>query len=1147
MLEIRGISKTYRAKSGVEVKALDNVNLTFPENGMIFLLGKSGSGKSTLLNVIGGLDTYDEGEFIIRGKSSREFGRSDFDSYRNTFIGFIFQEYNILDDFSVGANIALALELQGKRATSEEINRILHEVDLDGFGNRKPNELSGGQKQRIAIARALIKEPQIIMADEPTGALDSTTGAQVLETLKHLSREKLVIVVSHDRDFAEQYGDRIIELSDGCVVSDTSFTDEDAIVEKTQGMQIVAEDRIDIAEDYILTASDLAAINAHLATYKSDITISRGGKTREKKVRKQAPTGEVATGTYEKGDTKFIRSRLPIKKAAMMGLSGIKSKPIRLLFTIVLSLVAFSLFGFADTLIAYNKMEAATNSLRDMEARAIVLSLRLRQTYTSYDENGEVTYTSNNYYDTDAFSDADIADLERQTGLKFFPVYNGASHPNSTISLDAYLKNPDQLYNQMSGTVFRTGASGITEMGEDDFRTLGFTLSDEVSNNRYPEEPGEIAIPYYYYKMFDVAGFKAVDEFGDPVKGSIVGKTLSFGYGSETYKLKVVGVVDTGFDFDKYPALKWDAAVDSSYDSEDLYDMRQALEKEVVNSFHSLLYAAPGTLETLPKITGNDRYVQWGAQFWGSNLQIGWTYRDSSKEEFFSSSWAEWMVNDSMLSSFDIVWADGEEKEALGRNDYVISAEAMIYASDASRRELWNMSPIPALAPLLEQNGYGGFQSAIYHWQNADIFADFLKISVPAYEAQLRDNLNRVYGLNYTIDDYKAIACLGVSRLDSVSNLDRNNLVALSVMREVYQNYDRMHDAINTDADFLQYLRDMYGLPIGEGQTLDDFLNTMVQSDAITAASRRGVTADLAGGYMTHFLEYYGKDFSGRVFGMDFQETINNAYVEAFENMSEEDRTVTFRLTTRTDNGEERVSDHDYEITGIYIPAQGMRQDNCLISLRYAALAQEEYMAMSGGHRDETTYGSHESGQYAMLICQKPNDTASIEKVVALHQTASGDYVFRVESDVMSTLDLVNELIVILDKVFLGVGIFFALFASLMMFNFISASITNKKREIGILRAVGARSRDVFLIFFTEAFFVALVNFLLATVVSGVGIFAVNMVIRNMLGFNLTLFSFGIRQVAVLFAVSVGVALVSSFLPTNKIARKTPVDAMRDR
>ena len=184
MLEVKKLTKIYKNKVGTDVLALDDISLKFPDNGMVFLLGKSGSGKSTLLNVIGGLDNPTNGEIIGKGRSSNTFNRSDFDSYRNTYVGFVFQEYNVLDEFTVYENISLAIELQNKQPSPKMIEDLLDRVGLTGYAKRKPNTLSGGQRQRIAIARALIKNPEIILADEPTGALDSTTGEQVLETLK---------------------------------------------------------------------------------------------------------------------------------------------------------------------------------------------------------------------------------------------------------------------------------------------------------------------------------------------------------------------------------------------------------------------------------------------------------------------------------------------------------------------------------------------------------------------------------------------------------------------------------------------------------------------------------------------------------------------------------------------------------------------------------------------------------------------------------------------------------------------------------------------------------------------------------------------------------------------------------------------------
>ncbi|MCI8342997.1 MAG: ABC transporter ATP-binding protein [Clostridia bacterium] len=208
-------------KNAAPVEALKGINVQFGENGMIFILGKSGCGKSTLLNLLGGLDYPTAGEIVIEGKSSAEFTKLDYDNYRNTYVGFVFQEYNLLNEFTVRENVGLALQLQGKKPNGEQIDEMLKKVGLELEEKRRPSELSGGQKQRVAIARALIKEPKIIFADEPTGALDSKTGNEILTLLKELSRDRLVIVVSHDEEFAYRFGDRVIEMADGQIIKDT--------------------------------------------------------------------------------------------------------------------------------------------------------------------------------------------------------------------------------------------------------------------------------------------------------------------------------------------------------------------------------------------------------------------------------------------------------------------------------------------------------------------------------------------------------------------------------------------------------------------------------------------------------------------------------------------------------------------------------------------------------------------------------------------------------------------------------------------------------------------------------------------------------------------------------------------------------------
>ena len=221
MIELKNINKIYKSK-GQEFQALNNINLMFGDKGMNFILGKSGSGKSTLLNVIGGIDSYDSGELIIDGVNTKEYKKSDYNTYRNTYIGFIFQEFNVLKSLTVYENIALSLELQHKNLNDEheKIQEIIDKVGLTGLENRMMNQLSGGQRQRVAIARSLIKNPRVIIADEPTGNLDSKNSKNIMALLKELSYDHLVIVVTHNDQLAREYSDRTIEIKDGFVVKD---------------------------------------------------------------------------------------------------------------------------------------------------------------------------------------------------------------------------------------------------------------------------------------------------------------------------------------------------------------------------------------------------------------------------------------------------------------------------------------------------------------------------------------------------------------------------------------------------------------------------------------------------------------------------------------------------------------------------------------------------------------------------------------------------------------------------------------------------------------------------------------------------------------------------------------------------------------
>ena len=540
MLEISKLTKIYKNKKGKDVHALSEVSLKFPETGMVFLLGKSGSGKSTLLNVCGGLDNPTSGEIIIKGKSSKDFTQSDFDSYRNTYVGFIFQEYNILNEFSVYDNIALAIELQNKKVNHEDIVKLLEDVDLVGYEKRKPNTLSGGQKQRIAIARALIKNPEIIMADEPTGALDSNTGKQVLDTLKKLSKDRLVIVVSHDREFAETYADRIIELKDGKVISDNSRVKKES-VSFGKSLSLVG-DTLCINDGKNLSDSEFDKIKEFI---KSDdkliLSKDKSGIVSFKKFAKINDFGEqeVFESTDEKNlkfkeyDQKkniFIKSKLPMKHAIKMGLSGLRTKPFRLFFTILLCSVSFLLFGLLSTMTFYDSENIFKDTLKNSELDYMRIGKQYLTKEISYYGDGDF-FEYEGYIPT-SFFEKDYKELKNKYGKNLFYGLESYTTFSTQKTKNLYYSNYFMNYSYMD---------------EDN------DLYNKIVGS-YPKNDNEILLSSYivdsmiYYNVYDSKNVS----LNLTKREDVLNKEIMF----NNRKYKVVGYFDSGVVPSKYDLLK---------------------------------------------------------------------------------------------------------------------------------------------------------------------------------------------------------------------------------------------------------------------------------------------------------------------------------------------------------------------------------------------------------------------------------------------------------------------------------------------------------------------------------------------------------------------------------------------------------------
>ena len=256
MLTLKNISKIYKT-GDFEQKALDNVSISFRQNEFVSILGQSGGGKTTLLNIIGGLDHYTSGDLLINGKSTKNFSDNDWDYYRNVSVGFVFQSYNLISHQSILSNVELALTLSGvsKENRREKAIGALKKVGLAEHINKKPSELSGGQMQRVAIARALVNNPDIVLADEPTGALDTETSKQIMDLLKEIAKDRLVIMVTHNPELAETYSTRIVRIKDGQIIGDSNpFTDPNEVDNfKTKKIKLGLPTAISLSFNNLLT------------------------------------------------------------------------------------------------------------------------------------------------------------------------------------------------------------------------------------------------------------------------------------------------------------------------------------------------------------------------------------------------------------------------------------------------------------------------------------------------------------------------------------------------------------------------------------------------------------------------------------------------------------------------------------------------------------------------------------------------------------------------------------------------------------------------------------------------------------------------------------------------------------------------------
>ncbi len=1016
MLELKNLAKTYKPKKGVMVQALKGINLSFGERGLVFVLGKSGSGKSTLLNLIGGLDSVDNGEIVIKGKSSKDFKTADYDAYRNTYIGFIFQEYNILNEFTVGENISLAIELQNKKVDRQLLDNILKEVELEGCSDRKPNELSGGQKQRVAIARALIKSPQIVLADEPTGALDSATGKAIFDTFKKISKEKLVIIVSHDREFAEKYGDRVIELADGEVISDT-------------------EDKIS--------------------------------------------NEQINKGAIEEGQ--FIRSRLPYRHAFRMGVSGVGNKPFRLIITIILCMVSFTMFGVVDTFNSYDAKKVAVNSYIDA---------------FDYDVSAITCYTDNvndALLDAKGASEKDVERLKQKTGID----YVGATFLNDKEGCSLELISTDELTGRNSSNYYTKKLYGFYPASKEFFNTMNFRLVGDI-----PKEENEIVITQYVLDQMNIAGLTAYTKDSN----DIISSTVLLPDPSRTAKSiveqclyikvediywKIVGIIDTNADKSgKFNTLKPSDNAETS----DKQLFAQDCKEYFRYGYHSLGFISQDKYDA---IVDSHKYdtESWDAFGIPARGDILVTLRGSSKVNFWG------VASDKDLNRVkEIIWLDGNERTSLQDNEYVIGLDSAINLLQDDF-QIENNTYIMHDETYFDGNiAFKPLSLSMLYHTKVNYIAWFISCCEEAENVEFERMIPFIEYISEKGSE--ALSCL----YGNLRNSQINNYVIIND-EFIEKDFARLEEK-HWRALYASYLFRDYDWRY----SIDNFSGEIFE---MSCGYRNNITGGRTGETL--------KRIDAKVI-----------YIKNKLNTLQEQKVYKFKIEYQfEDTVVTKPSFEDSTIVGIYVPKDDFPSENNMDTFVF----------------NNVMYRSMEKTEpllYSFLLAPMPRDRAGLQKLMDMHYE-DGGRVLKMHNGIIVGLDLVQVPVNAMSKIFLIVGLGLVLFAVLMMGNYIATTISNKKREIGILRALGAKTSDVFAIFVNESIIIALINAAASIVVTAFTCIGLNVVIKNMTGVNLSVLNFGIRQIAIMMAISIAIALVASLIPIYRMSNKKPIDCIRDR
>ncbi len=1048
MLEIRGVTKVYKV-GGLENKALSDVSVNFRTSEFAAILGPSGSGKTTLLNIIGGLDRYDFGDLIVNEKSTKKFHDKDWDSYRNHRVGFVFQSYNLIPHQTVLENVRLALVLSGvsKKDSVKRAKKALKEVGLKEHINKRPNQLSGGQMQRVAIARALVNDPDILLADEPTGALDSETSVQIMDLLAKIAKDKLVVMVTHNPELADEYATRIIRLKDGKIISDS-----------------------DPYDGKIKT--DLALADSEKKSKKTKMSFITALKLSLKNLlTKKARTGLVAVA----GSIGIIGIALisAVSTGFQNYIDSIEHDTLTS-YPLVLQKESSDLTG---ALLSLNEdgQEEVNGKVKERQIISSILGNVSNNDLKSFRE-----YLNNNY---DQVKD-DLRLVEDEYSVDP-PIY--------TIDVTGELAklNPNNIFTSVMGdsTLLNSYSSMTSVFMQQTSENIENSM--EIVTGRYPEKYDEMVIYLSHPEqipdlMTYSLGFHDTDELTETVSKVLSGEKVEID--NEPLELTYDDLM--GVDLRLIPAT-------STYRYNESYGVYEDMSSNT-DYMQNLYENGSERLKIVGIVTSKDTTLSVGNGVLYLPSLITHIIEESEKTEIVKKQ-----LENPEINVFSGV-AFGEEK-----NDFDFEFSDLVEVDNIALKKAFNVT--------IDENAIKAKTSEYMAQISGDITADISPIKttlVDRYKSMSNLFLSKLVAMGEISTPEAEILATNFINGQDFSDLETAYMVPQNNFRSMYQGL-----MSNSFSALLEAYKTLYSIGTDEISTLApefsgfyiEFMRNSIETAPVNAAFEQIAIPITEAGMQKSVLGAVG----------NLTAYLSQSFSSAF-NIDQSALTSAFHLKF-TEDELSRV------VMAMFTEKEASLSTN-LSSLGYQDLEKPTFMNFYFTSFDGKTHFMEFLDHYNELM----ESYNSEDKVIKYTDTTG-----LLISSVKTIVDAVSYVLIAFVSISLVVS-------SIMIGVITYISVYERKKEIGILRAMGASKHNVSSIFNAETFIIGLLSGLFGVGFSYLVIPIINVILHSLIGDDIPLSATLASNTAVVLVIlSVILTIIGGLIPAKSASKKDPVEALR--